>query len=357
MTDMEALSLLARGVTAWNERRPDGPTDLTSLQIWNADLRGADLHLADFNHTHIGGSDLRRANLMGARLNGMTIERASLDAADLTAAELKGASLWRVCLRDAILARVQTVDVRIRDSILRAADLRGAELAMSHMHNCDLMDATIDEANFNQAFLKRITADPELLERIAERGARIALPNQPLLADRVNCADFRIAAAEIDLGLIIHDGRAYWMGEHRWDFFISHVTEDKQAVASPLARALEDRSQRVWLDVRQIGLGDSLQERISFGISGSLFGVVVLSGGFFHRYWTKQELHELLERRKRVFVVLHAVDRHSVEVDYPELQDLFTVSTDEGIDLVADRLLEAIRRPPRELGVPPLPSA
>jgi TIR domain/Pentapeptide repeats (8 copies) len=352
MTDIDALSLLARGVTTWNEQRPTGPIDLTGLQIWNADLRGVDFHLVDFNHTMIGGSDLRRANLAKARLNGVTIEQTSLEAADLTAVELKGASLWRTCLRDAVLAQVQSLDARIRDSILRGADLRGAQLHRLHMHNCDLTGATLADADFDEAFLKRITVEDELLKSIYQRGASIALLNQPLESDRVNCADFTVTATDADFGLIVHDGKAYWIGEHRWDFFVSHVTEDKQAVAEPLARALRTRRQRVWLDVRQIGLGDSIDERISFGINGSLFGVVVLSGDFFHRYWTVRELRELFEKRKRVFVVLHAVDRRSLEADYPELRDLFTVSTDEGIDAVADRLIDAMRRPPRELGGP-----
>jgi hypothetical protein len=241
----------------------------------------------------------------------------------------------------------------IRDSILSGADFSGAKMAEAHLHNCDLSHALIDEADFEAAFLKRITAEPERLQRVEESGARVALPNQPLEADRVDCAAFKITAADADFGLIIHQGQAYWIGEHRWDFFISHATEDKQTVAEPLVRALTSRDQRVWLDINQVGLGDSLEERISFGINGCLFGVVVLSANFFHRYWTKHELDQLVARRKRIFVVLHDVDRNELKVSYPQLRDLFTVSTAEGIDAVAEKIMEAIRRPPRELDVVP----
>lgn len=358
MADLEALKLLVRGVTAWNEAR-DGkvaPTDLTSIQILNADLRGADFRSVDFNHASISGSDLRKANLAHARLNGVTLERSSLEGADLTAAELLGTSIWQTCLQKAILTGIRTVDVRIRDSILFGANLSHANMAGAHMHNCDLTQVAVDYADFEAAFLKRITAEPERLEQIAASGAIIQLPNQPRAADRIDCSDFKITAADADFGLVIHDGKAYWIGERRWDFFISHATEDKPTVAEPLSRALIARDQRVWLDVNQVGLGDSLEERISFGINGCLFGVVVLSAMFFHRYWTERELNEIVARRKRIFIVLHDVDRRELEVTYPQLRDLFTVSTADGIDAVADKLIEAMRRPPRQLEVPSKPS-
>jgi len=358
MADLDALRLLIRGVAAWNQARAGSaePADLTSVQVLNADLRGANFQSVDFNHSDISGSDLRDADLARSRLNGVTLERSSLESANLTGAEILGTSIWRVCLRRAVLAGVRTADVRIRDSILRGANLSGANMAGAHMHNCDLTQAVIDNTAFDAAFLKRITAEPELLDRVANGGATVHLPNLPLAADRVNCADFRVTAADADFGLVIHGGQAYWIGERRWDFFISHASADKQTVAEPLARALTLRDQRVWLDANQVGLGDSLEERISFGINGCLFGVVILSRNFFHRYWTEHELENIVARRKRIFVVLHDIDRSELETTYPQLRDLFTASTADGIDRVADELIEAIRRPPRQLDVVPEPA-
>lgn len=357
MADLEALRTLLRGTTVWNETRGhlDAAPDLTGIQVWNADLRGADFHSVDFNHSRISGSDLRKADLRHARINGVTLEHSSLERANLSGAELLGTSIWRVCMRRTVLAGIRTADVRIRDSILRDADLRGANMAMAHMHNCDLADAVLDQADFDFAFLKRISAGPELLAVIANSKANIQLPNQPRIADRVNCTDFRITAADVDFGLVIYDGQAYWMGERRWDFFISHATEDKRAVAEPLSQALASRGQRVWLDVNQIGLGDSLEERISFGINGCLFGVVVLSKNFFDRYWTMRELEEIITKRKRIFVLLHNLNRHELEGNYPQLKDLFTISTDQGVDAIADKLVDAIRKPPRNIGIFPHP--
>lgn len=351
MADLGALRLLVSGVTRWNADRPAGPVDLTGIEIWNANLAGADLRQADLNHARIYGSDLSGCLLARARLNGVTCERTRIDDADLTGAEFKGASLWRVCLCRAVLVAVQTVDVRIRDSVIVNADLAGAEFAGSHMHNCDLTGIVLTDAMFEGAFLKRITAAPGLLAELGERGARLALPNEPLTADRVDCAQLTVNVSDDDFGLIVHGGHAYWMGGHRWDFFISHASQDKQAVAAPLTRALEAHGQRVWLDVHQLVAGDSLEERIGFGIDGCRFGVVVLSERFFHRYWTERELGELFARRKRIFVVLHKVDRARLESEYKVLRDLVTISTDSGIQAVADHLMDAVRRPPRHLTV------
>jgi hypothetical protein len=40
-----------------------------------------------------------------------------------------------------------------------------------------------------------------------------------------------------------------------WDFFISHASEDKAAVARPLAEELVRAGFRVWLDVFEIKVG------------------------------------------------------------------------------------------------------
>ncbi len=62
-----------------------------------------------------------------------------------------------------------------------------------------------------------------------------------------------------------------------WDIFLSHASEDKQDVVRPLARLLEGRGKRVWLDEQQIALGDRLRGKIDEGLARSRWAVVVLS--------------------------------------------------------------------------------
>ena len=48
--------------------------------------------------------------------------------------------------------------------------------------------------------------------------------------------------------------------QESWDVFISHASEDKKAIAAPLAQALLARGLRVWYDDLSLKLGDSIQE-------------------------------------------------------------------------------------------------
>jgi hypothetical protein len=50
-------------------------------------------------------------------------------------------------------------------------------------------------------------------------------------------------------------------GGQTWDVFLSHASEDKEAVAVPLRDALTARGVTVWLDKTEMRIGDSLQNR------------------------------------------------------------------------------------------------
>ena len=78
--------------------------------------------------------------------------------------------------------------------------------------------------------------------------------------------------------------------QDEWDVFISHASEDKEAIATPLAEALQEEGLRVWYDDFSLRLGDSLRESIDRGLARSRFGVVILSGYFFGKHWPQQEL-------------------------------------------------------------------
>jgi hypothetical protein len=83
--------------------------DLRGADLNVADLRGADLRGADLNVADLRGADLRGADLRGADLRGANLRRADLLGADLNGADLRGADLL--------------------GADLNGADLRGAEIA------------------------------------------------------------------------------------------------------------------------------------------------------------------------------------------------------------------------------------
>jgi TIR domain len=87
------------------------------------------------------------------------------------------------------------------------------------------------------------------------------------------------------------DGRK--QSEHEWDVFISHASEDKEAIARPLAEALVNAGLKVWYEAFSLKLGDSLRQSIDRGLAQSRYGVVILSPNFFEKQWPQRELNGL----------------------------------------------------------------
>lgn len=46
------------------------------------------------------------------------------------------------------------------------------------------------------------------------------------------------------------------------DVFVSHASEDKEAVVRPLAQAIRDAALQVWFDEFELRIGDSLRRKI-----------------------------------------------------------------------------------------------
>ena len=142
-----------------------------------------------------------------------------------------------------------------------------------------------------------------------------------------------------------------------WDVFISHASEDKEEVARPLARILEGRGFKVWLDAFELTVGDKLRQAIDKGLSRSRWGVVILSPYFFAKAWTQSELEGLIAREtageKVVLPVWHRLSDRDVISHSPILAARIAANTSSGLESVADALTRAMRAdsdaaPPRE---------
>lgn len=84
--------------------------------------------------------------------------------------------------------------------------------------------------------------------------------------------------------------------DKKYDLFISHASEDKDAIVRPLATILERLSVRVWYDEFSLQLGDSLTASIDKGLQESRYGLVVLSKAFLSKKWTEYEYRSLMTR-------------------------------------------------------------
>ncbi|WP_322890065.1 MULTISPECIES: toll/interleukin-1 receptor domain-containing protein [unclassified Yoonia] len=74
--------------------------------------------------------------------------------------------------------------------------------------------------------------------------------------------------------------------------FISHSSADK-AFARMLAKDLEDRGILVWIDEKNIRVGDSIRTSIEDGLAKCDFAVIVITKDSLSRPWVTAELSAL----------------------------------------------------------------
>jgi hypothetical protein len=134
--------------------------------------------------------------------------------------------------------------------------------------------------------------------------------------------------------------------ETTWDLFLSHASEDKDAVARPLAQALRQAGLSVWFDEFTLRLGDSLRRSIDHGLARSRFGIVVISPAFLNKEWPQRELDGLVARevrgRKVILPVWHDVDVEVVTAYSPTLADRIAARTEWGLERVVQAIRDAM---------------
>lgn len=133
--------------------------------------------------------------------------------------------------------------------------------------------------------------------------------------------------------------------EKSFDVFISHASEDKDDVVRPLAHALVANGLDVWYDEIELKIGDSLRQKIDFGLARSKAGIVVLSDDFFRKGWPNYELDGLVTNnvagKQKLLPVWHGLSHDDVRSHSPSLADKVARSTAE---FTASEIAEEIAR-------------
>lgn len=104
----------------------------------------------------------------------------------------------------------------------------------------------------------------------------------------------------------------------------------------------------VWLDAFELRIGDSLRRKIDAGLSGSKFGVVVLSRSFFSKGWPQYELDGLItlhvSGQQNLLPIWHEITKTEVVAQSPSLADKIARSTTQHtIDEIATEIAEVVR--------------
>ncbi|MCC7067623.1 MAG: DUF1883 domain-containing protein [Burkholderiales bacterium] len=132
-----------------------------------------------------------------------------------------------------------------------------------------------------------------------------------------------------------------------YDVFISHASEDKEAVVRPLAAALVAEGLNVWYDEFELRIGDSLRRKIDQGLANSRVGLVVLSQSFIAKGWTNYELDGIVTRsvsgEQVLLPIWHNISKQEVVVYSPSLADKVARSTaTHTVEEIAKEIAELI---------------
>lgn len=131
------------------------------------------------------------------------------------------------------------------------------------------------------------------------------------------------------------------------DVFISYASEDREAVAKPLAQLLSSLGITVWFDQFDLKIGDSLRRKIDEGLAKSKYGIVVLSSAFFAKHYTNLELDGLAQRevdgKKVILPIWVGVDEKYIRSFSPVLADRIAGRWDDGAHVVLTKLIEVIK--------------
>lgn len=134
----------------------------------------------------------------------------------------------------------------------------------------------------------------------------------------------------------------------KYDFFISHASEDKDFVR-PLAKAITNKGHNVWYDEVTLSVGDSLRKKIDEGLKYSRYGIIVFSKSFFEKYWTDYELNGFITREmnadglKVILPIWHKISKDEMMAYSLSLADKLALNTTiYSTDEIAEKLIEQL---------------
>ena len=125
--------------------------DLWDANLTGADLKGASLIRADLSDATLVAATLTRADLNAANLGGADFMGANLQTANLVDADLTGANLQTAKLADADLTGANLQAANLKGAVLIDADLTGADLTGADLTGADLTRADLTEAKLTRA--------------------------------------------------------------------------------------------------------------------------------------------------------------------------------------------------------------
>ena len=151
MANEEQLSILKKGVEAWNKWREQNGT--IKVDLSGAVLSGVNLTGVDFRDARLTRVDFRDANLQKARLTLANLSRATLIGTSLNRANLKEARLAHTILMNTDLRDVDLSSAYLHKGVLASTNLTGAYLYKAHFSEVYLNNSKFTYASLADTIL------------------------------------------------------------------------------------------------------------------------------------------------------------------------------------------------------------
>jgi uncharacterized protein YjbI with pentapeptide repeats len=148
---------------------PQGPHDLSKIELSGADLRCAALRGARLREARLVNAHLDKASLVGVHACWANLSGASLVAAEADRIDLSNANLQRAVFDDASL-----IGARFDGADLRRVRFRNANLIYSTLLGCDIENADFTNANLQGCHLGGLPLRRANLEGACFREAELS---------------------------------------------------------------------------------------------------------------------------------------------------------------------------------------
>ncbi len=116
---------------------------------------------------------------------------------------------------------------------------------------------------------------------------------------------------------------------YKFDFFISYSSENSYEIIVPLAREMKKAGITYFLDLEQIQCGESLNDKLTFGITKSKYVLAIITENSIKKPWVRVELNAALHRQissrqTRLLPVISGTTRQVKQIleTMPLLRDL-----------------------------------
>jgi len=280
MANPEHLAILRQGVEVWNqwrEENPDIQPDFMEAELFNEDLRGADLSKARMFKAILPGVNLSKANLHGAFLSNANLRRVKFDRADLSSADFTDADLRKASLLD---------------SNLRYAHLEGVNFHEANLQGSDLNFAFVAYTIFGDVDFKNTVG----FETIQHRSAS-SIDIHTLYRSQGNIPESFLRGCGVPDQMIEYARSLTTTPIQYYSCFISYSHKDEE-LAQRIHNDLQASGVRCWFAPHDLKIGDKIRPVIDESIRFHDKLLLILSEHSVQSDWVEHEVEHALDRER-----------------------------------------------------------